>query len=382
MFNSLILLDKIPDSSFFLWGPRQSGKSTWMHHLYPSAHWIDLLNSEKFIKYQQAPQKLRQELLALKATPLVIIDEIQKVPQLLDEVQWLIENQKVIFGLCGSSARKLRRGHANLLGGRATRFEMFGLCRRELEGAFDLERLLNVGYIPSHYTSKNPLRKVRSYITDYLKEEIAAEGLVRNLPAFSEFLRVAAISDTGVISYSTIARDCGIDAETVRNYFQILEDTMIGRKLEAYTRQEKRRVTKAPKFYLFDVGVVNGLAKRGKIQQGSELFGKAYENWIAHELHCHRAYSELYYDLSYWQISGAEVDFILGDMEVAVEVKGMERVRKDHLKGLRAIIEDHANIRKRILVCCEQQSRMTEDGILILNHLDFIDQLWAGELIG
>lgn len=195
-------------------------------------------------------------------------------------------------------------------------------------------------------------------------------------------MRSAALGDTEVVSYATISRDVGVSAETVKNYYQILQDTLIGRMLPAFTRREKRRVSKSPKFYLFDVGIVNHLAKRGPIRFGSELFGKAYENWLHHELQCHRSYRDLYYDVAYWQVSAQmEVDFVLGDMEVAVEVKGTERVRSDHLKGLRAIIEDHPNIRQRILVCCEKIPRKTDDGILIIGHDEFIERLWAGDII-
>jgi predicted AAA+ superfamily ATPase len=242
--------------------------------------------------------------------------------------------------------------------------------------------MLNFGYIPSHYLSTNPTRKIRSYITDYLKEEIAAEGITRNIPAFSDFLRAAALGDTDQVSYSTIARDCGVNADTVKNYYQILTDTMLGSMLPSFTQREKRRISKAPKFYLFDVGIVNALAKRGKISLGNEVFGKAYENWIFHELNCHRAYSELYYDLSFWKLTtNAEVDFILGDMEVAIEVKGTDRVRKDHLEGLRTIVEDHSKIKKRFLICCERKKRVTEDGIVVTNALEFLEMLWAGEVI-
>ena len=172
MINRLILLDKNSNETFFLWGPRQSGKSTLLKKTYPDSIWVDLLKSEEFVKYSSFPERLREELIAANPNKIVVIDEIQKVPRLLDEVQWLIENKKFGFALCGSSARKLKRGHANLLGGRAIRFELFGFCSRELGADFDLLHTLNFGYIPSHYLSSNPARKIRSYITDYLKEEI------------------------------------------------------------------------------------------------------------------------------------------------------------------------------------------------------------------
>jgi predicted AAA+ superfamily ATPase len=382
MFKRLISLDKSINESFFLWGPRQSGKSTLLHQIFADSVWIDLLKSEEFIKYKTHPERLREELIGESTAKIVVIDEIQKVPALLDEVHWLIENKKLTFALCGSSARKLKRGHANLLGGRAVRFELFGLCSKELGQKFDLNHMLNFGYIPSHYLSVDPRRRIRSYISDYLKEEIAEEAVTRNIPAFSDFLRAAALGDTEQVSYSTIGRDCGVNSDTVKNYYQILTDTMLGSMLPSYTRREKRRISKAPKHYFFDVGIVNALAKRGKITFGNELFGKAFENWIYHELNCHRNYSELFYDLSFWKLTTQiEVDFILGDMEVAIEVKGTDRVRKDHLEGLRAITQDHPNIKSRYLICCEAKKRVTEDGIIIINALEFLDLLWSGEII-
>ena len=382
MIKRMILLDKNINESFFLWGPRQAGKSTLLHHVFKDSIWIDLLKSEEFVKYTNHPERIREELIAENPKKIVVIDEIQKVPRLLDEVHWLIENKKFTFALCGSSARKLKRGHANLLGERAIRFELFGLCSKELGSKFDLNHMLNFGYMPNHYLSLDPRRRIRSYISDYLKEEIAAEGLTRNIPAFSDFLRAAALGDTDQISYSTIARDCGVNADTIKNYYQILTDTMLGSMLPSFTRREKRRISKSPKFYLFDVGIVNALAKRGHISLGSEVFGKAFENWFFHELNCHRNYSELHYDLAFWRLTTqVEVDFILGDMEVALEVKGTDRVRKDHLEGLRTIIEDHPNIRSRFLVCCETKKRVTEDGIVIINAIEFLDMLWAGQII-
>lgn len=219
-------------------------------------------------------------------------------------------------------------------------------------------------------------------LNDYLKEEIVAEGLTRNIPAFSDFLRAAALGATDQISYSTIARDCGVNADTVKSYYQILSDTMLGSLLPSFTQREKRRISKSPKHYMFDLGIVNALAKRGPITLGSEVYGKAFENWMCHELKCHQNYSELYYDLAFWKLTTQiEVDFILGDMEVAIEFKGTDRVRKDHLNGLRSIIEDHPNIKNRYLICCEVKKRVTEDGIIIVNALEFLDMLWTGQII-
>ncbi len=371
--------------SFFLWGPRQTGKSMLLHATYPEALWYDLLKTDLYVRLLERPHLLREELLQATAGPatrFAVIDEIQKIPALLDEVHWLIENAGFVFGLCGSSARKVRRGHANLLGGRAVRYELLGLVSDELHGEFDLVRILNRGYLPRHYLSPSPDRLLRAYVNDYLKEEIVAEALVRNLPAFANFLSAAALSDTELLSYATIARDCGVAGPTVKEYFQILFDTMLARPLEAYRKRPKRRVIGAPKLYFSDVGVVNHLAKRGGLQPGSELFGKAFENWVFHEVSAHRAYSGLEYDVHYWRLaSGIEVDFILDDMAVAVEAKATARVTTDHLRGLRELIKDHPTVKRRVLVSLEARPRRTEDGIEILPHAAFTKQLWADALI-
>lgn len=376
MFKRSIHLPALPKHSFFLWGPRQSGKSTLLKSAYPEAIWIDLLKTDEFRRYLTHPEWLRTELPEKNAS-LVVIDEVQKVPQLLDEVHWLIENRSTVFALCGSSARKLRRGHANLLGGRALRYQLFGLVSQELGKEFDLDRLLNHGYLPRHYLSERPKRLIEAYVADYLKEEIAAEGLVRNLPAFSNFLDVASLSDAELVNFSTIARECGVSSHTIKEYFEILTDTMLGAWLPAYRKRPKRRVIEAPKFYFADIGVVNHLAKRRGLAPGSESFGKAFENWVCHELRAHSHYSEMDYELSHWRLaSGIEVDFIVDDMDVAIEAKATHNVTSDHLKGLRSLKEDYPRIRKRIVVCLESKERHTEDGILILPVQAFTRRLW------
>lgn len=371
-----------PVESFILWGPRQTGKSTLMRGLYPDAYWIDLLRNDEFIRYLQRPGLLREEALSFSSPRLIVIDGVQKVPALLDEVHGLIEHRGLVFGLCGSSARKVRRGHANRLGGRAIRYELFGLVSEELAADFDLVRIVNHGYLPRHYLSGTPRRLLLSYVNDYLKEEIAAEGLVRNLPSFSKFLNVAALSDTGLVNYSNISRECGNSSPAVKEYFQILVDTLLGRYLPAYTTSPKRRVIKSPKFYFTDVGVVNYLARRGDLQPGSELFGKAFENWVLHELCAYSQYRERFFDLSYWRLpSGIEVDFIINDLELAVDAKATAYAHADHLKGLRELVKDKSKTKRRIVVSLDQKPRRTEDGIEILPAAHFAQQLWAGALI-
>jgi len=384
MFTRSLLLPKPGSESFFLWGARQTGKSTLLRKTYPDGRWIDLLKAEEFRRYVARPELLRQEIEAEGPRPgrQIVIDEIQKISALLDEVHWLIENRGLHFALCGSSARKVKRGGANLLGGRAMRYELHGLSAGELEGEFDLDRMLNHGYLPRIYQGSRPKRMLDSYIADYLKEEVAAEGLVRNLPTFSDFLDVAALRDAEIVNFSNIARECGVSSHTTKSHFGILEDTLLGRWLPAHRKRPKRRVIGAPKFYFSDVGVVNRLARRGELLPGSELYGKAFENWVFHELSAFVSYQEFDGDLCYWRLaSGIEVDFVLGDMQLAIEAKSGTRITRDHLKGLRSLVEDQPRVKRRIVVCREPRARKTDDGIEILPAAAFVRRLWNGDLV-
>lgn len=382
MFDRSIDLPATPRTSFFLWGPRQTGKSSLLRARYPKAAWIDLLKNDEFVRYSRQPELLRQELAAQPSNRLVVIDEIQKVPALLDEVHWLIENRRIVFALCGSSARKVRRGHANLLGGRALRHELFPLVSAEIGAGFDVVRAVNHGGLPRHYIHDKPAGMLRAYVDDYLKEEIAAEGLVRNLPGFADFLSAAALGDGEIQNQVNIARECGVSAPTVRAHFQILVDTLLGRYLPAHTKRPKRRVILAPKFYFADVGVVNALAKRGRLQPGTELFGKALESWVCHELTAFLSYREPDCELRYWRLaSGIEVDFVTDDLRLAVEVKSTAKPTDAHLRGLRALKQDQGSVRRRVLACMETRARRTEDGIDILPVGQMLQRLWAGELL-
>lgn len=385
MFQRLLMLPESGTETFFLWGPRQAGKSTLLRQYYPDGYWIDLLKTEEYRRYVTRPELLRQEFTSGEPVPgrQIVIDEVQKVPALLDEVHWLMENRRLNFALCGSSARKVRRGAANLLGGRAVRYELRGLTSAELGSEFDLPRILNHGYLPRIYEARQPARLLNAYIADYLKEEVAAEGLVRNLPAFSGFLDAAALSDSEMVNFSNVARECGVSNHTATGYFEILEDTLLARRLPAYRRRRKRRLIAAPKFYFSDVGVVNRLARRGELTPGSELYGKAFENWIFHELSAFVSYRELDEELSYWRLpSGIEVDFILGDMRLAVEAKASPRITRDHLKGLRTLKEEYPDVQRRIVVSLEPRARQTDDGIDILPATTFAQRLWRDEFAG
>ena len=384
MFSRNLALPAPGEETFFLWGPRQIGKSTLLRQRYPRSRWLDLLKADEFRRYAANPELLRQEIEA-QARPmageLIVIDEIQKVPALLDEVHWLIENRGLHFALCGSSARKVRRGAANLLGGRAVRYELYGLTADELGNEFDLSRMLNHGYLPRMYEVDRPARRLDAYVGNYLKEEVAAEGLVRNLPAFSGFLDAAALCDGEMINFSNIAGDCAVSSPTAKAFFGILEDTLLGRWLPAWRKRRKRRLIHAPKFYFFDAGVVNRLARRGPLVPGSELYGKAFENWVFHELSTFRAYRAPDDDLSYWRLAGGtEVDFVLGHMRLAVEAKASARIAANHLRGLRSLAEEFPEVGRRIVVCLEPRARRTDDGIDILPAQDFVRRLRCGDL--
>ena len=263
------------------------------------------------------------------------------------------------------------------------RFDLFGLTSAEIGRPFDLCRMLNHGYLPRHYLADAPARPLRAYVESYLKEEALLSGLTRSLRAFSDFLTAVALTDAELVNYATIARECGVSAPTAREYFQVLVDTRLGRFLPAFTKRPKRRVIGAPKFFLADVGMVNTLARRGALTPGSELFGKAFENWIFHELTAASHYRERYMELAYWRLaSGIEVDFIVGDMRCAIEAKAASRVTSDHLKGLRQLAVDQPGVRRRVVASLEPSPRVTEDGIEILPWRVFLDRLWSGEFWG
>jgi predicted AAA+ superfamily ATPase len=362
--------------SAFLWGPRRVGKTYWIHHHFLTGEetLIDLLETDTFAEYASRPALLRERWNG----KLTVIDEVQKVPALLDEVHWLIERKKASFLLTGSSARKLRQTHANLLAGRAWRLEMGPLSATEVRG-FDLERAMVTGLLPPHFLSNEPESDLRAYIGDYLKEEIAAEARLQNVPAFSEFLRVASLTSSELVNYTNVAREAGVSAKVVRTYFQILEDTMLGHRLQPWTRTRDRRMIQTEKFYLFDVGIANHLARR-RPRIGSSDFGKSFEHWVLMELMNYRRYRQPDMEIRFWRTStGQEVDFVLGDMEAAVEVKGAARVHEGDLGGLNAIAQSH-KVKRRIVVCLEKEPRVTESGIRVLPWKRFLDELWAGAL--
>ncbi len=378
MYRRIVTLDEIKESSLFLWGARQTGKSTLLKSLFPKARYYDLLNSALCRTLMRSPWLLREQTELLPEGTIVIIDEVQKVPALLDEVHWLIENKGLRFILSSSSARKLRRSGANLLGGRALRTTLCPLVSAEIDN-FNLERALNYGTIPPHYLAKNPTRRLQAYIDDYIQQEIVAESILRNLAAFTRFLEVAALTDTEIVNYTNIAAECGVSAKTVKEYFDILQETMFGFMLPAYVHTARRRVIQAPKFYYFDVGIANYLLNRTPLNRDSNDYGHAFEHFIVQELHAYLTYRHSRKQLSYWRTSsGIEVDCVIGDAQVAIEIKSSVDVRRNQLKGLHAFAEEHPGV-KQYVVSQEVFPRLV-DGIEIWPAFDFLVRLWSDQL--
>ena len=373
--RTLNLPSLLKKKSFFLFGPRGTGKTTLIRQTLPNATVIDLLEVKTYREYLTNPSVISEQ----RLKTIVVIDEVQKLPDILDEVHRLIELKKLTFLLTGSSARKLKRGGANLLAGRAWWAELFPLTSREIPD-FDLVTYLNRGGLPAIYPSDDYLEELRAYTALYLKEEIQNEAFTRNVAQFSEFLDLMALSNGEEISYQSIAGDCGVSAPSVKNYIQILEDTLVAFQLNAFTKTRKRKSITRSKLYLFDVGVTNSLSNRGEIMRGSELFGKAFEHFILLEVRAFISYTRKNTKMYYWRsTSRFEVDLIL-DNQWAIEIKSTTSVKDKHLKGIRALNEE-GQIQNYAVVSCDRHERKTKDNIAIFPWKLFLDKLWNGEII-
>ncbi len=379
MYSRMLSLDDENNDSIFLWGARQVGKTTLLEHLFPNARYYDLLQANEFERFLRQPSILSQELAYMNEGDLVIIDEIQKLPHLLDEVHSLIQKKRIRFILSGSSPRKIKRRGANLLGGRALKKILFPLVSAEIPD-FELIKAVNNGMIPRHYMVNNPWERFRAYIGVYLNEEIREEALSRNLKSFSRFLEVAAISNGEMIVYKNIAQDCGIDYRTVKDYFEILNDTLTGYLIQGFTSTVKRRAIQSPKFYFFDVGIVNYLLNKKNLLPGSEAFGRSFEHFIIQELIAWLSYSQSNEKLTYWRTSsGYEVDAIIGDGRIAIEIKASGEVKSRHLKGLKAFLEDFPEA-KAIVVSLDKYPGIL-NGVEIIPAQQFLKSLWNSEII-
>jgi len=359
--------------SYFLFGPRQTGKTFWIRHSLKDARVYDLLDSAVYLSLSRNPARLAQELTEKDRG--VVIDEIQRLPGLLNEVHRLMEERGIRFLLTGSSARKLRSGGVNLLGGRARTAYLHPFCRKELGRHFRLETALGSGLIPPIYFSDEPRADLEAYAGTYLQQEVIAEGATRNAPAFSRFLRVAAFSNGAMVNFSNIANDAQVPRTTVYEYFEILKDTLVIRELPAWRKTKKRRPLATSKYYFFDVGVVAALQGR-EFRPGTPEYGEALETYLMHELVCYRDYVSGE-PLAWWRsASGFEVDFILGD-HTAVELKAKANVSASDLKPLRALAEEQL-LKRLLFVCFEPRPRKIE-GISVLPLSHFLDALWSGE---
>ena len=363
--------------SHFLLGPRGVGKSTLITQTLPMAKIYDLLDATTFQRLLREPTLISQE---TQADTVVVIDEIQKYPSLLDEVHRLIVRRKQIFLLTGSSARKLRKAGTNLLAGRAFQARLFPLTSQEIPN-FDLMSYLNTTGLPEFCSLNGAQEYLEAYVGMYLQEEILAEALTRNLAGFSRFLEVVALCNGEEISYANIASDCGVPARTLESYFGILNDTLIGFAIPPFLKTSKRKAITRSKYLLFDIGVVNTLTKRGHVEPKSELFGRMFEHFIALELRAFLSYCCISMPLQYWRsTSHFEVDFIIGDI-LALEVKGTDLVNDKHLKGIRALKEEGC-IQTYGVVSLDPVERITADGIYIWPWKLFLDKLWSRAMPG
>ncbi|PIP16653.1 MAG: AAA family ATPase [bacterium (Candidatus Ratteibacteria) CG23_combo_of_CG06-09_8_20_14_all_48_7] len=387
MVNISRMLDlRLPHKqSAFLWGARKTGKTTYLKEKFPKSLVYDFLKTDLFLEFSKRPSLLRERLLAKNKGTLkepIILDEVQKIPQVLDEVHWLIENNGLRFVLCGSSARKLKKGQANLLGGRAWRYELFPLVSHEI-GKSNLLRILNHGLIPLHYLQNDDdcKKSLEAYVQDYLREEVFAEGLTRNIPAFSRFFDAFGYSHGEITNYCNIARECGVDSKTVKEYYQILIDTFLAVRVEPFKKRQSRQViTKASKYYMFDVGVAGYLTKRHLAEQKGAEFGKAFEHFMLMEIVAYRSYAQKDFTINFWRTkTGLEVDFVLNGGEIAIEIKGARLVDKRDLNGLEAFIQTYAP-KRNILICNEKEKRI-HGKIDILPWEIFLHQLWSGKIL-
>ncbi len=361
--------------SFFLFGCRGTGKTSLIRTTLPDLPRYDLLAATTFAALSRRPQLIGEE--NTDPTIPVVIDEIQKLPQLLDEVHRLIEERGMRFLLTGSSARKLKRGGANLLAGRAWEARLFPLVSAELK-EFDLIRYLTRGGLPAVWLADEPWEELQAYVGTYLKEEIMAEALVRRIETFSAFLELCALRCTKEINFEAFGSDLAVSGKTVRNFFEVLEDTLIGFLLRPYKKTKIRKATSRAKFYLFDLGVTNSLAGRHEIPVGTETFGRAFEHFIALELRAYLSYRRLNLDLGFWRSErGHEVDFTIGS-KVAIEVKATDLVQERHISGLRALQEE--GIFSSYYVVSRDRTVRSIQGITVYPWRIFLDKLWSDEL--
>lgn len=380
-YNRKLDLQLPAKQSAFLWGPRQCGKSTYLRKKFSESIYIDLLDFDLRDRFGVRPTALGEMLHAQPSAKLahpVVIDEVQNAPNLLDEIHRLIESKHYSFILCGSSGRKLKAPSVNLLGGRAWRHHMYPLTIGEI-GEFDLLTGLNCGLLPAIYGRQNYRRNLDAYVNNYLETEIYNEAYVRNAQYFSRFFKAMRFFHGEIVNYSSIARDCGVSNHTVRTYIEVLEDTLVGYLVHPFRRPSKRTtISSKPKFYLFDVGLANFVCGRTLDHRSTSEFGKSFEHLILTEIWAARSYLEKDFDIAFWRTSsGLEIDFVLGDGQVAVEVKS--RVRSGDLRGINAFIEEYQP--ETAIVVTSENDRRRIGPVEIMPYREFVSLLNDGLLI-
>jgi predicted AAA+ superfamily ATPase len=385
--RELDLANLLKKKSFFLFGPRATGKSFLIKQsLGKIALVINLLQSQLYLKLAGNPSELEdlidadlQRIDSKAGAPrIIVIDEVQKIPALLDEVHRLIEERGLRFLLTGSSARKLKYGNANLLAGRAWTANLFPLVSNEIPN-FKLDHFLRYGGLPVVYQSEDPIEELNAYVRTYLYEEIQAEGLVRKIPQFSRFLTTAALSSGQLLNYAQLSSDCGVPASTIKEHYSILEDTLLGFQLAPWLHSQKRKAISTAKFYFFDTGVTHTLAGTQTLDRNSDLYGRSFEQWIAMELKAYLSYRRILEPLSFWRSThDLEVDFIVGD-HTAIDVKATKRVTQKHLKGLKALSEERHF--KKLILISQDPIETLKEGIFCIHWKTFLNDIWSDKLI-
>lgn len=366
-----------PAGSFFLFGPRGTGKSTWLQATLPDALRVDLLDPASQRQFQARPERLRELLAGQSGVRDVVVDEIQKVPALLDVVHQMVEADRSLrFILTGSSARKLRRGGANLLAGRLVQAEMHPFMAAELGTGFDMQRALQIGLVPLVWNAPDPAATLRAYAALYLREEVQAEALVRNVGAFARFLEAVSFSHGSLLNLAEVARECQVSRKTVEGYLEILEDLLLSFRLPVFTRRAKRHLVGHDKFYYFDTGVYRSLCPSGPLDRPEQIEGMALEGLVAQHLRAWVAYRGLGEQLYYWRTkSGSEVDFVVygANTFAAWEVKRSSRVHSTDLRALKAFRQDYPEA--QIALLYQGQERLEIDGIAVIPCQTFLEQL-------
>lgn len=392
MYHRFLKMNLEKGVSAFLWGAPKTGKSTYLKDTYPNSVRFDFLDSQKYLEYIKSPWKLREDILKLDKALLqnpIIIDEVQKIPAIMDEIHFMIETHHLDFILCGSSFRKMRIPGVNMLGGRALVYKFYPLVYPEIKESFNLLKILQYGLIPKHYSSSNTKEKIQGYIENYLTYEVQLEAQIRDIAKFSRFFDAVAFSHGEMINYTNIARDVGVSAITVKEHYQILVDMLIGYLIHPFRKSTGRDIISAtPKFYFFDVGLANCLAKRTINNLGGIEAGKALEHYMFLELHAYIQLTKSDYDINYWRTkTGIEIDFVLhikNNNLVPIEIKISNNLHKTDLKNMKIFMKEYA-IKLGYIVCMEPSSRriILDDSSEIITYPveEFLKDLWDGKIL-